>query len=422
VKSPLVPIFLIVLVDVLALTIMFPLMPFYTEAFGGTPVTVGLLIAVFSACQLVSGPILGNLSDRYGRRPMLLISQFGMICSLLTMAFAQSLWWLFVGRIISGATAGNLTIAQAYITDHTKPENRTRAFGVIGIAFGFGFAIGPAIAGALASHPKGAPHAEMVAALARPLFLAAALSGLSFLTTLSLLRDDVPRAAPAEIAGPAGRRLGVLEWRGYLQYFQRPELAALLYQFFLFASSFAMFIGGFALFAERRFTWHGHPFGQTEVGYCYAYTGVLGMVIQGGLLKRLSVRFGDARLVATGFLLSGIGYLALGFTYSIALLLVVAAVMSFGNGVLRPALTARVTRTVARHEQGVVLGLTQSLNSLALMITPTLGNLLIEHHLSVWWALLAAAFSGLGLVLARAATREPPALPEASLPTASGPG
>jgi len=370
----------------------------------------------------VSGPILGNLSDRYGRRPLLLFSQFGMICSLLTMAFAQSIAWLFVGRIISGLTAGNLTIAQAYITDHTRPENRTRAFGVIGIAFGFGFAVGPAIGGLLSSHAKDAPHAEVLAAMARPLFLAAGLSMLSFLTTFAVLRDDVPRVAPGEIAGPAGRRLGVLEWRGYVQYFRRPELAPLLYQFFLFCAAFAMFIGGFALFAERRYTWHGHPFGQTEVGWCYAYTGVIGMLIQGGLLKRLSLRFGDARLVATGFLLTVIGYGVLGFTYSIALLLVIAAVMTLGNSLLRPALTSRVTRVVSRHEQGVVLGLTQSLNSLALMVGPTVGNIFIGKQLSVWWALLAAAFSCMGLLLASAMTREPPAVRDVSLPTTSGPG
>src|SRR5687768_3458908 len=138
-RSPLGPIFLIVLVDVLALTIMIPLLPFYSTEFGASPVMVGMLFAVFSACQLVSGPILGNLSDRFGRKPLLLISQAGMLVSLLVLAFANSLTMLFIGRIISGTTAGNLTIAQAYITDHTRPENRTRAFGVIGIAFGLGF-------------------------------------------------------------------------------------------------------------------------------------------------------------------------------------------------------------------------------------------------------------------------------------------
>jgi MFS family permease len=419
-RSPLVPIFLIVLVDVLALTIMIPLLPFYTEAFGGTPLTVGILIGVFSACQLVSGPILGNLSDRFGRRPMLLVSQFGMICSLLTMGFAQSLAWLFVGRIISGTTAGNLTIAQAYITDHTKPEERTRAFGIIGIAFGFGFLIGPALSGVLARHAPDATGRELIDALSRPLFLAAGLSALSFVTTWVMLRDDVPRHA-GDASGPAGRRLGVLDWRGYLQYFRRPELAPLLYQFFFFYASFAMFIGGFALFAERRYTWGGHPFTQTEVGYLYAYTGFLGMIIQGGLLKRLSARFGDAKLVFWGFLLAAISYFVLAFTYAIPLLLVVAGVSSFGSGVLRPALTARVTRSVARHEQGVVLGLTQSLNSLALIITPTLGNLLIEKGLSIWWAIAAGVLSALGLVFTNAVPREVPAMPDPTLPSASAP-
>lgn len=403
-KSALGPIFLIVIVDVLALTVMIPLLPFYAQAFGATPLTVGLLFAVFAACQLVSGPILGNLSDRYGRRRLLLVSQAGMLASLLTMAFADGLWMLFLGRIISGLTAGNLTIAQAYITDHTRPEERTRAFGVIGIAFGLGFAVGPAIAGWLSSHPPDASHAELVSALARPLFLAAGLSGLSILTTAALLDNAPPPAhapaAPGEPPPPAGRRLGVLEWKGYVQYFRRATLAPLLLQFFLFSIAFSTFIGGFALFAERRFTWNGHPFGSDEVGYIYAYSGVLGIIIQGGLLRRLAQRFGDAPLVVAGFTFSVVGYFVLGAVESVAMLLVAATITAFGHGFIRPALTARITHVCDRHEQGVVLGLTQSLNSLATVFAPPLGNLAIEGgHLFVW-AATAAVISLLGLLVA----------------------
>jgi MFS transporter, DHA1 family, tetracycline resistance protein len=423
-RSPLAPIFLIVLVDILSLTIMIPLLPFYADAFGASAVTVGLLFAVFSLGALVSGPVLGNLSDRYGRRPLLLLSQAGMLASLLVLAFATELWMLFLGRIISGITAGNLTIAQAYITDHTRPDQRTRAFGVIGIAFGLGFAVGPAISGLLSSFdPATASHAEQIAAMSRPLLLAAGLSGLSIVATATLLGDDRPRpAADPDGAGPpppAGRRLGVLEWRGYLAYFRRPQLAPLLLQFFLFSVAFAIFITGFALYAQRRFTWDGHPFGSREVGYVYAYAGVLGIIIQGGLLRRLSQRFGDPALVIAGFAFSVVGYVLLGVVGTIALLLVATTINAFGHGFVRPALTARITHVVDRHEQGVVLGLTQSLHSLAAVIAPPLGNLLIDHDQLFWWAITAAVVSAIALSSAMAARREPPA---AALPGASPPG
>ena len=138
-KSLLLPIYLIVMVDVLALTLILPLLPFYAENFGASPFVVGLLIATFAVCQLISGPILGRISDRVGRRPVLLVSQLGTFIGLLILAFAGSLWMVFLSRVIDGVTAGNLSIAQAYISDVTEPGNRAKAFGMIGVAFGLGF-------------------------------------------------------------------------------------------------------------------------------------------------------------------------------------------------------------------------------------------------------------------------------------------
>ena len=148
--GPLAPIFLTVLVDVLALTIVLPLLPFYAQELGASKTVVGLLFASFSVCQLFSGPVLGRLSDKLGRKPVLMVSQLGTCAGLVIMAFAQRIEWLFVGRMLDGLTAGNLSIAQAYIADVTKPEKRTRAFALIGIAFGLGFLIGPAFAGVFA--------------------------------------------------------------------------------------------------------------------------------------------------------------------------------------------------------------------------------------------------------------------------------
>jgi len=150
VRSPLLAIFLIVAVDVLGLTIMIPLLPFYAEKLGASAEQVGWLIGIYALCQLFSGPLLGRLSDHTGRKPLLLVSQAGTFVGFVITAFAPSLWILFVARAIDGCTAGNLSLAQAYISDVTEPKDRAKSFGIIGIAFGLGFLIGPAISGVLA--------------------------------------------------------------------------------------------------------------------------------------------------------------------------------------------------------------------------------------------------------------------------------
>src|SRR5207248_1963811 len=174
--SPLLPIFLIVAVDILGFTIILPLLPFYSERLCASPTVGGELVSTYAIFQLIAGPILGQLSDRVGRRPVLLISQAGTLGGFLLLAFSTHIWMLFVARMIDGATAGNLTIAQAYISDVTKPEERAKSFAVIGIAFGLGFLVGPAISGYLALFGYQAP-----------IFAAAGLSFTTILCTFFLL-------------------------------------------------------------------------------------------------------------------------------------------------------------------------------------------------------------------------------------------
>jgi multidrug resistance protein len=388
-RSPLVPIALIVAVDVLGLTLMIPLLPFYAERMGATPAGVGLLLASYAVCQLFAGPVLGQLSDRFGRRPVLLVSQAGTFASFLLLGFAEQLWLVFAARILDGITAGNLTVAQAYIADVTKPEDRARAFGIIGIAFGLGFLLGPAISGFLAQYSY---H--------YPIFAAAALSFLSICATYFLL----PRTTPV----PSEGRLSILNWARYATFARRPGLGPLLGQFLAFVLSFAIFSSGFALFAERRLTWNGAPFGPKECGYVYAYAGFLGILTQGPALGRLVRRLGERRLAFAGFLGLVCGYLALGFTYTVPVLLAATTLCSLG-GVVRPVVTSRVTQAVERGEQGTVLGLTQSLTSVSQIAGPVIAGWLIEHALLSEWAFAAAAIAAAGLVLGRLTPAAPAA-------------
>ena len=453
-RSPLLPIFLIVLVDVLGFTIVIPLLGLYAEKFGASPLVATTLVSVYALCSLISTPIIGNLSDRFGRRRLLLISQAGTCAGFLLLADSRALWMVFAGRVLDGITAGNLSLAQAYISDHTAAENRAKAFGVIGVAFGFGFMFGPGIGGLLSQY-----------GMHWPFLAAAALSLLSIICTYTLLRDERPTAS-TEGPLPGGRRPGAFDFAAYAKYFRRPLLGRLYLQFFLFAFAFSCFTSGFALFAERRFTaehevrrieqtctlaldtnlempaaqfgiihideralyykrdWipfgpvivlvHPHdcaalgtaklsarwPWTAHEVGLLFMLGGFLGILMQGGMIGRLVKRYGEVKLVVAGFAAAATAYVMLGLAFTLVMLVLAILTQTFGNGVLRPVLTSRITQAAGRHEQGIAIGISGSLSSFAMMMAPPTGGFLIDHHWLVGWGLVPATMTALGLIVA----------------------
>lgn len=377
-KSPLLSIFLIVLVDVLGLTIILPLLPFYAESMGATPRIVGLLVSAYAICQLIAGPPLGHLSDRVGRRPVLLVSQMGTCAGFLILAYAQTLWVVFLARIIDGLTAGNLTVAQAYIADVTDAENRTKSFGFIGIAFGVGFLVGPGISGFLAQFGN-----------TTPIFAAAGLSFTSIMCTYFLL--------PSVVAHPHPElERGLSRWNSLTESFRDSQLAPLLWQFFAFTFAFSTFFSGFALFAERRFIHNGVPFGTKEVGYLFAFSGLIGVLIQGGGMGRLVKMFGESRLVQIGFATMAVSFALLAAVHGIPYLLVAIGLLTFGSAILRPSLTALITTRAARHRQGMVIGLMQSLMSIAQIVAPVIAGFLIQSQFLSTWALAGSLFCAIG--------------------------
>lgn len=364
--GPLLPIFLTVLVDVLALTIVLPLLPFYAQELGASKLVVGILFASFSVCQLFSGPFLGRLSDKLGRKPVLLASQMGTFVGLLIMAAANRIEWLFVGRMLDGLTAGNLSIAQAYIADVTAPEKRTRAFALVGIAFGIGFLVGPAFSGLFAKHFGN--HA--------PFLLAAGLSLTSVVLTASLLPRTPPAARSTERGLAAARRV-----------LARPLPRARLLEFFTFILAFSMMTGGLALFLAERMR-----FDVEQVGWAFAYSGLVGGLMQGGI-GRLATRLGEERLSAAGVTAMGAGYAVLSQATTLPLLAVALTIGGAGSAVVRPALTTLLTGSVADEDRGLVLGASQSLASIASATGPALSGLFIQRGLLGPWALTMAAVS-----------------------------
>ena len=387
-RSPLLPIFLIVLVDVMGFTIVIPLLAIYAETFGASPLVATLIVSCYAVCSLISTPIIGKLSDKHGRRPLLIISQAGTCAGFLILASSNALWMVFVGRIIDGITAGNLSLAQAYISDHTKPEDRASAFGIIGIAFGIGFMFGPWLGGQLG-----------VYGLHVPFIAAAGMSLLSITATSLLLPKEIPpqqadaKVTPVVKEAPGGKRPGAFDIATYVEYFRRPGLGMLYVQFFIYTFAFSAFTSGFALFAERQFNWTAK-----EVGYVFAYAGLLGILLQGGLMKRLVRTFGERRLAITGFATGIAAYVLLGFAQTVAILIISATISSFGNGVIRPALTSLITQAVGRHEQGVAIGISGSLSSLAMTLAPPTGGAMLNAGSTLGWALVPATVMSLGLI------------------------
>lgn len=378
-RSPLIPLFLIVLIDVLGMTIILPLLPFYSQTLGASPFVVGLLVSVYGLCQFISGPILGQASDKVGRKKILVISQIGTCLGFILLAVSNNLLLVFLSRIIDGITAGNISVAQAYISDVTEPEERTHAFGMLGSAFSLGFIVGPAMTGFLSKY---GPHA--------PIYLAAFLSFSSVIATLTLLPDSKIHQTESK---------SKLAFRNIIHFLKDENISPLLIQFFIFIFAFATFMSGFALFCGERFS-HGQlVFGIREVGYLFTFMGAVSLFVQMGLLRRLNRIFGEVKLIITGFLTMAIGYFIIGETFTIPFLLGAMMLTTFGSSIVRPGLTSLITTKVARHLQGAVLGVMQSLQSIAQVIAPLIGGLLIDRgHLS-GWAWTCAFISLLGLLL-----------------------
>lgn len=378
----LIPIFIVVFVDLLGFSIILPLLPYYARSFDASATTIGLLVASYSICQFIASPILGDLSDRYGRRPVFLYSQVGSCLGFLLMGAAihlpNALLWLFVARIIDGFSGGNLTIAQAYVSDITTPEDRARTLGqVIGVSFGLGFLLGPGIGGYLSRFGYDYPA-----------YAAAAMSFLSILATIFLLPEP-ERQVSAE------RRAGLKVYVRVFDFLAIGELRRLLGVFFFFALPFALYVSMFSLYADYQL-----GFTAAQAGYFLSFVGLLGIIWQGAFVGPTVRRFGERGSMLLGLICSAVGLFLIVWVDIWWKLVFVALFFSFGNSIARPSLTSLITQAAPPDRRGGVLGATSSIESFSRIIAPILGSWVIGGLHPTWLGWIGGAFFVIAISLA----------------------
>jgi MFS transporter, DHA1 family, tetracycline resistance protein len=402
ISRQLVLILITVFLNIMGLGLILPVLPFYATAYGANSAQVGLLFTAFSLLQFLASPIFGTLSDRLGRRPIILFGILGQTAAYLMMGLANSLGVLFLSRVFAGATAGNISATQAYVADVTRPEERTAAYGLVGAAFGAGLLFGPALGGALSLIDSRAPA-----------FGAAALLALNFLFGFLMLSESLPPERRA--AKPLSQSLnpvGVL-----LPLVRRPPLRAPLLATFLFNLALTGFQATIAVFAGARF-----GLGPAEVSALFVATGLANILVQLLLVPRLSARFSDSALVLTGAAADAIGNLGTALAPVASVLWVSLPTMTGGYSLARGPLTSMVSKLVAPYEQGLANGGVQATISLAGVVGPLLAGVAYQYlgaPAPYWGSFLVVAVAALGIVL-RTRPVPAPAVQPAS-PAASGP-
>lgn len=350
-KRPVAAAFLVLVVDVVGFGIIIPLLPFYAEEFGASPFTIGLLFASFAIAQFAGVPILGYLSDRWGRRPILLLSLVGSVVAFILLGVAQGLLLLFAARIIDGATGGNISTVRTTIADVTSERDHARGFGIIGTAFGVGFVVGPALGGFLSQY-----------GFRVPAFAAAGLALVAFAITWFLLPETRPEnATPQDWPWKEAKRL-----------VGRGDVATYLGTDFVWWSAFAAYQTTFPLFVAERL-----GFGATGTGLLLAYLGAINAVVQFALVGPVSSRLGEHATLTLGLALGGLGLAGAALSPTLPFVIASLTPAAFGIGLSLPSLESLLSRTVRPQEQGRLQGVSGGLESLGRAAGPLWGNGLI---------------------------------------------
>jgi MFS transporter, DHA1 family, tetracycline resistance protein len=408
-KPSVLVIFLTVFIDLIGFGIVVPLVPIYSRHFGAHGFKIGMIIASFSAMQFIFSPIWGRLSDRYGRRPILLVSTAGAACSYVLFAISSGLenhqaglWLMVLSRSFAGLCGGNITVAQAYIADISPPEQRSRRMGLIGMAFGLGFIFGPAIGGLSLKHLGSMG----------PGAIAAGLCAANFLLALFILVES--RKPSSE---PIAHRPHLHQWMHTLT---QPKIGLLVIVFFLATFCFSCFESTLPLIVSDNFHLNVQKdeTSASTVAYLFVYCGLIGAVVQGGAIGRLVRKLGEPKLIAMSLVLTGISLALLPFiggavdlSWSVLIkpegrmwlaMFGALALLSIGSSLTRPPLFGLLSNLTAAHEQGANIGVAQGAGSLARILGPIFATGLLPYHPALPYLVCTAVLLGTsGLVVQR---------------------
>ena len=353
-KKKLLVIFLIVFIDLVGFGIVIPILPYYSQTFGAKGTELGWLMSSYSLMQFLIAPIWGVVSDRVGRRPILLISMLGASASMCLMGFAQSLIWLFVARLLAGTFGANISTAYAYIADITDDSNRAKGMGVIGAGFGLGFIFGPAIGGILSQWGYSVP-----------MFAGAIISLFNFVLAFFILKE--PNLSEEERSAHRTRKF---DWNALKITMGNRKTAIISLVFFLVTTAIAQMETTFALFLKAHFRMDAK-----QAGYLLALSGIIMVIVQGGLIGRLSKRFGERSLIFTGLAMTAFALWFFGDTVHFYVLLACLIVLSLGNSLLHPSLSSSMSKASDKNVYGATMGIFHSASSLARVVGPPIAGI-----------------------------------------------
>ncbi len=351
-NKALLTIFLIVFIDLVGFGIILPLLPFIAEKYQANAAQIGFLTATYSFFQLIAAPFLGKLSDRFGRKKILILSQLGSALGFIILAFAKSLPLLFLSRIVDGLTGGNISIAQAYIADVTDKKNRARGMGLIGAAFGLGFIFGPALGGALSK-----------ISYSTPALLAAFVSFLTVLTTAFFLKETVDVKHALE--SPKTK----FDFKELKRVLLIPNLLFLIVIFFLINLAFSLTQGNLALWTEKTF-----GYDASKNGFIFAYVGILAVLVQVVILPFLLKKFDEKVILKIASFNLFLSFSLIFLSKNEAIFYLALTFMPLGNGLANPSIQAIASESVPQEEYGGTLGLLQSAGSLGRILGPVIGG------------------------------------------------
>ncbi len=382
-RSPLLLMALTVFIDIAGFGLILPLLPFWAEKLGANPAQVGLILTLYALAQFLFTPLLGALSDRFGRKPIIIVSLLIEALSFALTAVAGSLWFLLAARFIGGMGASNIGTAQAVVADTTTPESRARGMGLIGASIGMGFVIGPAIGGVLAGASAGLPF-----------WVAMAVALVNAVLALALLPETRAARVAAEVSPAAVKRESALA--GWMRTLRNPAVARLVLINFIFTMAFTAMEAVYPLFSQKVFGWQA-----VENGYIFTYVGVIIVLMQGGMVAQIVKRIGERATMIMGLALLAVGLFLLPFSTTLGVMLVALALLSAGDGAVSPTSSALLSFAAPEDAQGATLGVAQGVAGLGRVIAPLAAGALFGSSLGIGSPyVLGGILSALALLLA----------------------